>query len=95
MTLMRKIIRCNGSEQELIGPTSIHDLQILLNATTLDTVNLRDGNHIMLVDDNGHALKKPFNQTATILYRSLCKPGTTHSILGDVAIVPDSDYSNF
>lgn len=34
---------------------------------------------------------KPVNQIATTLYRSVCKPGTTHQIVGDVVIMPDSE----
>jgi hypothetical protein len=34
---------------------------------------------------------KPRNQTATDLYLRTCVPGTTHYIVGDVAIVHDRD----
>jgi len=69
-------------------------------------VNLRDG-RVMLVDDNGYETeavprdfgvelvckraRKPLNQAATRLYHSVCRPGTTHQIVGDVAIVWDKD----
>ena len=36
---------------------------------------------------------KPVNQKATELYWSVCKPGTTHQIVGDVAIVVDEDLA--
>lgn len=64
--------------------------------------------HIMIVDDNGYETKaitkgvvtelktvrarKPLNQEATRLYHANCHPGTTHQIVGNVAIVPDSDF---
>lgn len=32
--------------------------------------------------------KKPVNKKATALYHKICIPGTTHQIVGDVAIVP-------
>ena len=35
----------------------------------------------------------PENPKATSLYHSICKPGTTHKIEGDVAIVNDEDFA--
>jgi hypothetical protein len=79
----------------------------LIGATCLDTVNLRDGRVMMVDDSGyetelvekapGHVeLKpmralKPVNDKATQLYWSVCVPGTTHQIVGDVAIIADSD----
>jgi len=40
----------------------------------------------------GRALK-PVNAEATSLYLANCKRGTTHQIVGDVVIVPDSDFA--
>ncbi len=64
--------------------------------------------HVMLVDDAGHNTmvvetpghievistghRKPVNEKATALYHLNCRPGTTHKIVGDVAIVPDADF---
>ena len=58
-----------------------------------DTVNLRDGT-VMLVDDTAHIRNEipPVNPVATKLYHSVCRPGTTHEILGSVAIVNDKDF---
>jgi len=36
---------------------------------------------------------KPVNQRATELYHAICNPGTTHQIVGDVAIVHDEDFA--
>jgi hypothetical protein len=36
---------------------------------------------------------KPVNPKATALYHAICKPGTLHSIHGDVAIVHDGDFA--
>lgn len=36
---------------------------------------------------------KPVNAEATKLYHSVCAPGTTHQIVGDVAVVPDEDFA--
>lgn len=35
--------------------------------------------------------RKPVNATATALYHGVCRPGTTHQIVGDVAIVVDAE----
>lgn len=58
----------------------------------LDTVNLRDG-RIMLVDDTGMIDGRPQNLEATTLYHTVCRPGTTAPICGDVAIALDEDFS--
>ena len=79
----------------------------LLGAELLDTVNLRDG-RVMLVDDHGYdtvpvttehgvflnpvRALKPVNLKATAIYHSVCRPGTTHEIVGDVVIVNDADF---
>jgi len=36
--------------------------------------------------------RKPVNKKATELYHLRCKPGTTHQIVGDVAIINDKDF---
>jgi len=79
----------------------------LIEAKWLDSVNLRDG-RVMFVDDLGHetvakptatgvslvAVRplRPDNPRATEMYHAVCKPGTTHRIVGDVAIVVDADF---
>lgn len=37
--------------------------------------------------------RKPVNKKATALYHGVCRPGTTHQIVGDVAIVWDKDMA--
>ena len=37
--------------------------------------------------------RKPVNVEATKLYHTICLPGTTHQIVGDVAIVRDEDFA--
>lgn len=79
----------------------------VIGAETLDTVNLRDGRVMMLDDNGyeaelvelepGHSelrpmrALKPENAEATKLYHAICVPGTTHKIVGDVAIVIDAE----
>lgn len=36
--------------------------------------------------------RKPVNEKATTLYHGVCRPGTTHQIVGDVAIVVDAEF---
>lgn len=64
----------------------------MIGAEVLDTVNLRDG-RVMLVDDTGLVDGKPRNEAATTLYWSICRPGTTHPICGDVAVALDEDFA--
>lgn len=92
MSSTSKIIRVNGAEEQIEGRLRITQIEQLINAQCLDTVNLRDG-RVMLVDDNGIAKGLPVNPEATKLYHSVCRPGVTHQICGDVAVVFDSDFA--
>jgi len=63
---------------------------------------------IMVVDDDGYEAhaeqrpygvemvvdraRKPINAIATRLYHAICHPGTTHQVVGDVAVFHDGDY---
>lgn len=72
------------------------DLCALIGADTIDVVSLRhmgEPRHVMLVDDGGHESRRPVNHEATRLYWANCRPGTTHQIVGDVVIAPDSDFA--
>jgi len=96
MTVTRKLIRVDGTEEELHGPHAIADVQLMIGASTLDTVTLRSWGHplhVMLVDDTGMIDGKPVNARATELYHAQCRPGNPYSIHGDVVIVPDGDYA--
>ncbi len=88
---------------------AIKAIERAIGATCLDTVNLRDGRVMFVDDagyeiepvQHGPGVlelkctkaRKPVNQKATQLYWSICKPGTTHRIVGDVAIVNDADFA--
>lgn len=87
-----KLIRVSGTEEAIVGRPSISGIEAAIGADCLDTVNLRDG-RVMLVDDNGMAKGLPVNEKATGLYHGVCRPGTTHQIRGDVAIVHDADFA--
>lgn len=89
---MRKIITTSGQEIPLSRPHTTAEIRQLIGARDgLDTVRLADG-LVMLVDDLGHLAGLPRNEKATALYLGRCRPGTTHYIVGDVAIVPDADF---
>lgn len=86
----RRIIRADGTTEILPNPVTMAEIEHLIGAMGLDTVNLRDGT-VMVVDDTGRARGRPVNPAATRLYWAICRPGTTHQIRGDVVIVPDRD----
>lgn len=64
--------------------------------------------HVMCVNDKGYETQVvesaacvelrpmrallPLNQEATRLFLANCRSGTTHQIVGDVVVVPDSDF---
>jgi hypothetical protein len=76
----------------------------------LDTVNLRDGRVMLVDDAGydtqaiekgpGHyelkptRARKPVNQDATQLYWTVCRPGTTHQIVGDCAVLVDRELAD-
>lgn len=81
-----RLIRATGAEEPIRGDESFAELERLLGADCCDTVNLRNG-WTMVVDDVGHQKRLPVNAKATALYHSICRPGTTWEIRGDVAII--------
>jgi hypothetical protein len=92
----RRVIRVDGTEEPLDTPQTIAQINKLIGANGLDTVNLRHlgaPRQVMFVDDTGMIDGKPVNPKATALYHANCRPGTTHPVCGDVAIVFDQDYA--
>jgi len=89
---MRKLIKTDGTEILLEGLHSTAEIAKLIGADQgMDTVRL-DAGMVMFLDDIGHAKGLAINPKATALYLARCRPGTTHTIRGDVAIVPDRDF---
>lgn len=88
--------------------SAFQEIAKAIAAQTLDGVNLRDGRVMFVDDDGYRTefvdhgagrfelkcveARKPVNREATKLYRAICVPGTTHEIVGDVAIVLDADF---
>jgi Domain of unknown function (DUF3846) len=83
-----KIIRANGSVEFYVVDTthSLKEIEKLIDSSLFDSVRFAD-NTVMLVDDEGYAKQKRVNQQATMLYWSVCAPGTDYLIVGDVAII--------
>lgn len=82
-----KIIRTDGTEETRDERPTHHAIREAIHCDTLDTVNL--GHATMYVDDNSVAAGKEVNEKATKLYHSVCKPGTTWQIRGDVVVTRD------
>jgi hypothetical protein len=84
-----KIIRVDGTETFHRGKPTLRAIEMLIGCDSLDTVTIDHRRQmVMFVDDTGMIDGKPVNAKATTLYRAVCKPGTLHSIHGDVVIVP-------
>ena len=88
-----EIIRADGTHEAAAVDRAnwVKQIEQLINASCLDTVDLRDG-RLMFVDDLGYSRGLPDNVEATGLYHRVCKPGTTHRIKGDVVIGRDEDF---
>lgn len=99
------IIRTSGAEEHI--DADWESIAVHIGAEVMDSVSLRDGRR-MFVNDAGWdvvavetsmgtdlvpiAPRLPVNEKATALYLRVCKPGTTHRIVGDVAIVEDDPF---
>lgn len=95
-------------QHQVAQVSAIAAIAKLIGAGCTDTVNLRDGRVMLVDDygyetetiDHGNGrlelkctkARKPVNPAATKLYHAICRPGTTHEIVGDVAIVNDADF---
>jgi len=77
------IIRANGREEFIDAEHG--DIARIIGASALDGFSLRDGRYVH-IDDGGYDKNRPVNIKATELYCSICRPGTTNQIVGDVAI---------
>jgi len=94
--MRRRIIRVDGTVETLDRAKRMEELRQLIGAAGLDTVALRHLGtplQVMLVDDTGLVGGKPVNDQATKLYHANCRPGVTHPICGDVAIVFGGDFA--
>jgi hypothetical protein len=90
---LRVLIRADGKVEPFNRQASTAAIARMIGADGIDVVNLRKFGLVMLVDDTGLIDGKPANPEATRQYHSVCRPGTTQHIAGDVAIVPDEDFA--
>lgn len=104
-----QVIRTDGTEEDHEIPVSFAAIEKLIGASCTDSVNLGDGSVMIVDDNGydtetvdhggGHfelkcvRARKPVNAKATQLYLAICVPGTTHQIVGDVAIALDADFA--
>lgn len=84
-----EILRIDGTREPFDGDRDALGRAIGADGA-LDLVNLRDG-RFMYVDDLGYDKGLPVNPEATKLYLAICVPGTTHQIVGDVALIESAE----
>jgi hypothetical protein len=103
------VIRTDDSGETIKQKPTIALITKVIGCEVTDSVRLQndivmivaDGGWKIDVVDHGTGLitlkpapaRKPVNALATELYWSVCHPGTTHQIFGDVALVRDSDFA--
>ena len=90
-TLQRMILRANGATEPLEEPAGLDAFNRATDEALPFTVRLPDG-WVMMGDDNGIAKGLPVNEAATALYHSVCRPGTTHKVHGDVLVTVEADF---
>jgi hypothetical protein len=84
-----RIIHTDGHET-LIPDGDWDAVHKELGTDILDHFTCTNGDLVM-VDDLGHGKRLPINKKASELYWARCKPGTTHPIVGPVAVIPAKD----
>jgi len=82
-TLVRLLIRTDGTTRQLPGPVSMAEVGKLIGADCIDCVNLRhmgEPRHVMCVDDNGYETESTTagNVTTLVPVRAL-KPVNRHA----------------
>jgi hypothetical protein len=93
-SLVNVILRANGKVEHLPTRPTLEQINELIDARhACDSFRLPGGLRCWVIDD-GHQRGLPFNREATRLYRSICRPGTTHYIVGDAVVVKErgGDY---
>lgn len=87
--------------KKLLGVTTFDSVNLRHMGWPLHVMLVDDHGHETKTVDHGDGCielvstghRKPVNEKATALYWENCLPGTTHQIVGDVAIVPDEDFA--
>lgn len=108
VTILRTDGTIEDHERKDSGSGLINWITRQIGAECTDSVNLRDG-RVMIVNDRGYEVETiedaghitlrptkallPLNDKATEIYHSICRPGVTHQIVGDVAIAWERDFA--
>lgn len=90
-----RFIKVDGTEWiQTVHKPLIANISQIISASICDTVNLRDGN-VMIVDDGGIEIVKPVNQKATDIFQGIYPRAKSNDrkIYGDVAIAWDEDFA--
>lgn len=92
--LMRAIAEAIGALPGGLGTVNLRDGRVMLiddnGYVTEERIVSENPLVVKLVP---MAAKKPPNADATQLYWNICRPGTTHQIVGDAAVVWDRDFA--
>jgi hypothetical protein len=91
--MMRKLLRTNGTVEDFAAPVPMAGIKALLGTTSLHVISLKDGIHVMIIDDWGATKGLPVNQAATAHYWEKCGGPVDWFMRGDAFICPDSDAS--
>lgn len=89
-TIIRKVLRADGTVEQLDRAQTIAQVRKLIGADVLDRFILADGVHVCMVDDTGLLTGLPINEAATRLYQQ--RTGGNGHICGDAVVLPDSDF---
>jgi hypothetical protein len=88
---MRATIGADGLDFVRIGKLVSNDLTMAVDDFGYETETVEHSpSHFELKPIRA---RKPVNEKATALYHAICRPGTTHQIVGDVAIFRDEDIA--
>lgn len=70
----------------------LHVMCVNDNGYETQRVDTKHGAHCFEIELRAKRALLPLNQEATRLYLDNCRPETEHQIVGDVVVVPDSDF---
>jgi hypothetical protein len=91
ITHLLKAIGAHTLDFVAVGRASRSDLMMAVDDSGYETELVDHGNGRL--EMKPVRATKPFNAKATALYHAVCQPGTTHQIVGDVALVHDADFA--
>jgi len=90
----RKLLRTDGTQQELSAPCTTSSLRELIHAESIEFIPLRNLgrlSHVMATDRQGYHKHLPVNVEATRYYLTHSMRTARHKIRGDVVIAPATE----